>query len=114
MSQLVYKLFRQSEWHVAMRSGMFAGSDDDRRDGFIHLSAPGQVRATFKKYFANEADPVLVAFAAESLGPTLKWEPSRGGALFPHFYGILDMGTAVATAPIRREQGAPVFPREIP
>ncbi len=114
MNHTVYKLFRQLEWHAAMRSGIFAGSADDRRDGFIHLSAPDQVRGTFEKYFAAEPETVLVGFAAESLGPALKWEPSRGGVLFPHFYGVLDMSAATATDIIRREQGRPVFPREIP
>ncbi len=96
-----------------MASGTFAGSPDDRRDGFIHLSAANQVRGTFEKYFASGPEPVLVAFDAERFGPALKWEVSRGGELFPHLYGILDISTAIATSHIRREHGVPVFPAEI-
>lgn len=114
MTRLVYKLFRQSEWQEAMRSGIFAGSPDDRRDGFIHLSAAGQVRGTFEKYFAREVEPVLVAFDADRLGSALKWEASRGGVLFPHFYGTLDMSAAIATTQVRREDGVTAFPGEIP
>ena len=102
MTEIVYKLFRKLEWREALRDGLFAGSPDDRRDGFIHLSSAGQVRGTFERYFATEPAPVLVGFDIASLGPRLKWEPSRGGELFPHFYGTLDPARAVSVHEISR------------
>jgi uncharacterized protein (DUF952 family) len=113
MSKIVYKLFRQSEWQDAQQTGIFSGSADDRRDGFIHLSAPDQLRGTFEKYFAEEPEPVLVAFDAERLGPALKWEISRGGRHFPHFYGVLQINEALSVCRIRREAGRAIFPPEI-
>ena len=113
MTQLVYKLFRQSEWQQAQQSGSFSGSADDRRDGFIHLSAPDQVRGTFEKYFADEPEPVLVAFDAVLLGPALKWEISRAGQHFPHFYGVLNMAQALSVFQIRNEAGRAIFPPDI-
>ena len=115
MERLVYKLFRKSEWRDAERSGTFSGSPDDRRDGFIHLSAAEQVRATFTKYFAGEAEPVLVAFTAERLGSALKWEVSRSGESFPHLYGTLDLSLALSVFKILRDANdASGFPPEIP
>lgn len=115
MSVCVYKLFRQSEWQEAARTGLFSGSPDDHRDGFIHLSAPTQVRGTFEKYFASEREPVLAGFDADSLGVALKWEISRDGARFPHLYGVLDVSRALSVSRISRDAGgAPAFPAEIP
>jgi uncharacterized protein (DUF952 family) len=112
---LVYKLFHDFECREARRAGIFAGSADDRRDGFIHLSSARQVRATFAKYFSNDAAPVLASFRAVDLAPALKWEISRNGELFPHLYGALDMALAVALFPISRDAGsAAIFPPEIP
>ena len=110
---IVYKLFHKSEWQQAERFGSFSGSADDRRDGFIHLSAPDQVRGTFDKYFADEPEPVLVAFDAESLGSALKWEISCGGQSFPHYYGVLDMHQALSVVQIRGEAGRVIFPPEV-
>lgn len=115
MTQLVYKLFRKSEWREAVNTGKFSGSSDDIRDGFIHLSAGKQASGTFGKYFSGEAEAVLVSFAAERFGPALKWELSRNGESFPHLYGPLDLSRAVSVFDISRDQnGAPVFPPEIP
>jgi len=111
----VYKLFRQSEWQEAARNGLFTGSPDDRRDGFIHLSAASQVRGTFEKYFAGEREPVLAGFDADSFGVALKWEISRNGERFPHLYGVLDVSRALSVSRICRDAGgAPEFPVEIP
>lgn len=115
MSVYVYKLFRRSEWEEATRSGLFTGSPDDRRDGFIHLSAASQVRGTFKKYFASECEPVLAGFDADSFGVTLKWDISRNGERFPHLYGVLDVSRALSVSRICRDHGgAPEYPPEIP
>jgi uncharacterized protein (DUF952 family) len=115
MRVCVYKLFRQSEWQEAARTGLFTGSADDRRDGFIHLSALSQVRGTFEKYFSTEREPVLAGFDADSLGVALKWEISRNGERFPHFYGALDVSRALSVSRIGRDPaGAPVFPADVP
>lgn len=115
MSVCVYKLFRQLEWQEAARAGVFTGSPDDRRDGFIHLSALSQVWGTFEKYFAGEREPVLAGFDPDSLGAALKWESSRNGERFPHLYGVLDISRALSVNRICRDHdGAPAFPAEIP
>jgi uncharacterized protein (DUF952 family) len=86
---LVYKVCAASEWSAAVAAGIYRGSSLDRRDGFIHLSTSDQLEATLRLHFAGERDLVLIAFDPDALGATLRWEPSRGGALFPHLYGEL-------------------------
>lgn len=81
----------REQWTHACISGAFKGSDDDVRDGFIHLSGPAQVVGTLEKYFAGLHDLQLVAFKASDLGPNLQWERSRGGQLYPHLYEPLQM-----------------------
>ncbi len=93
----VYKIFREAEWRSALESGVFMGSLDDLRDGYIHLSAGGQIAATAAKYFRGQRGLVLAAFDAAVLAPALKWEPARGWELFPHLYGPLDVDLALAT-----------------
>jgi len=87
----VYKICPASRWREAERVGIFRGSDVDLRDGFIHFSSAAQVAETAAKHFTGEADLLLVRVDAARLGDRLKWEPSRGGALFPHLYGDLDL-----------------------
>lgn len=88
---LIYKIFRRPEWDAFRAAGRTAGAPVDLTDGFIHFSTASQVVETAAKHFATESDLVLVAFHAEALGPALKWEPSRGGALFPHLYRPLEI-----------------------
>ncbi|WP_132951872.1 DUF952 domain-containing protein [Rhodovulum bhavnagarense] len=83
---LIYKIFRRSEWDAFRAAGRTAGAPVDLADGFIHLSTAEQVTGTAEKHFAGESDLVLVAVTADALGDALKWETSRGGALFPHLY----------------------------
>lgn len=83
---LVYKIFRRAEWDALVRDGVSRGAPVDVADGFVHLSTAAQVTTTAARHFAGESDLVLVALSAERLGPDLRWEPSRGGALFPHLY----------------------------
>lgn len=82
----VIKLLRAAEWAAFQAAGQFAGSPDDLRDGYIHLSTPEQMPGTLAKWFAGEAGVMAVTFDADGLGEALKWEPARGGALFPHLY----------------------------
>ena len=115
MENFIYKLFRCGEWEGVKKTGTFLGSQDDRRDGYIHLSAAHQVRATFDKYFADEDKPVLAAIAAADAGAALKWEVSRGGDKFPHLYGVLSLKLVRAVHEIARDAaGEPLFPPEIP
>jgi uncharacterized protein (DUF952 family) len=83
----IYKIGSASLWRAAEKAGVFHGSEDDRRDGFIHFSTADQVEETAAKHFAGQADLLLIAVDSAKLGDALKWEPSRGGALFPHLYG---------------------------
>jgi uncharacterized protein (DUF952 family) len=85
----IYKICERAAWHAAAHDGLYRGSDVDRRDGFIHFSAAAQVGETAANHFAGRADLMLVAVDGDALGPALKWEPSRGGGLFPHLYAAL-------------------------
>ena len=97
---LIYKILPRAEWEAAAAAGVFRGSAIDLEDGFIHFSAEDQWRETLEKHFAGQADLVLVAVETQRLGETLKWEVSRGGALFPHLYGPLPTALAAAVEPV--------------
>lgn len=92
---LVFKILPKSMWQQAQKDGSFKGAPVDLADGFIHFSSAEQVRETAAKHFAGQSDLVLAAFEADAYADALKWEPSRGGALFPHLYDQLDPSTAV-------------------
>jgi uncharacterized protein (DUF952 family) len=100
----IYKICPAALWRAAERAGVFYGSEVDRRDGFIHFSTAAQAAETAARHFSGQRDLVLVAVEAAALGPHLKWEPSRGGALFPHLYGALDL------AAVRRVDPLPLGP----
>jgi uncharacterized protein (DUF952 family) len=85
----IYKICEQQAWHAAEQAGHYRGSEIDARDGFIHFSTAAQVAETAAKHFAGQADLMLVAVDSDALGAALKWEPSRGGDLFPHLYASL-------------------------
>lgn len=89
MGLVVYKVSPRLAWEQAARSRQFEGSDNDHRDGFIHLSSAAQVPGTLVKHFAGQPDLLLVAIDAEALGAALRWEPSASGTLYPHLYGPL-------------------------
>jgi uncharacterized protein (DUF952 family) len=91
MSEPVYKICDEAALQGARSKGRFEGSPDDLRDGFIHLSAGAQVAGTLATHFAGRDDLLLLAVDTERLGDRLRWEPSRGGDLFPHLYGPLDL-----------------------
>ncbi len=103
----VYKVLPSADWEAACAKGQFDGAEVDMTDGFIHLSAGDQVAETLRRHFAGRTGLVLAAFDADALGPELKWEPSRGGALFPHLYRPLPTMAAGAVRPIPlRDDGA--------
>jgi uncharacterized protein (DUF952 family) len=92
---LIFKIVTTSEWRAAEAAGVFLGAAVDRADGFIHLSTAEQSPETAAKWFADRDDLTLVAVDAAALGPELRWEASRGGALFPHLYAPLSMSAVV-------------------
>ncbi len=110
----LYKIMSLQEWEKAQAQGIYAGSDVDQKDGFIHLSTGHQVRATAQKYFSAKADLVLVSIREESLDPSLKWETSRGGDLFPHIYGPLRLDAVRETVPLPLKNGIHQFPAGLP
>jgi uncharacterized protein (DUF952 family) len=86
----IYKIVPAALWRESEAAGRFSGSPVDGRDGFIHFSTAAQVRETAAKHFAGVPDLLIVAVAVDAIdGPNLRWEPSRGGHLFPHLYGDL-------------------------
>lgn len=97
---LIYKILRADEFARLDRDGETAGAPVDLADGFIHFSTAAQVAETAARHFAGEEDLVLAAVAAEPLGAALKWEPSRGGDLFPHLYRRLRRSDLVWIAPL--------------
>ncbi|MFF5202537.1 DUF952 domain-containing protein [Micromonospora parva] len=93
---MIYKLLSSAEWDDALAVGAFAGSAVDRQDGFIHLSSGDQVVETARRHFAGATGLTLLRVEEERLGDALRWEPSRGGQLFPHVYGSLPVTAVVA------------------
>jgi uncharacterized protein (DUF952 family) len=107
----IFKICPAPLWRDAERIGFFRGSELDLRDGFIHFSTAAQAAETAAKHFANQSVLVLVRVDAARLGEKLKWEPSRGGALFPHLYGELALAavTSVEQLPLGAD-GTHEFP----
>lgn len=91
MTALLYKIVPQALWQKAEAEGVFTGAPVDLADGYIHFSTAQQARETAAKHFAGQSDLVLLWIDSEALGDKLKWEPSRGGDLFPHLYDVLDV-----------------------
>jgi uncharacterized protein (DUF952 family) len=86
----IYKICSASAWREAERQGIYRGSADDLRDGYIHFSTASQVEGTARKHFAGQKALFLVEVEADVLGDILRWERSRNDELFPHLYGELD------------------------
>jgi uncharacterized protein (DUF952 family) len=97
MSRFIYKIAPEALWREAESTGRFLGAPIDLTDGFIHFSTAGQVEETAAKHFAGQGDLLLVAVDADRLGDALKYEVSRGGALFPHLYAPLDLDAVAWT-----------------
>ncbi len=99
---VIYKIMSIDDWTAARRTGKFPAAPIDLKDGYIHLSAEDQVLETARLHFAGRDDLVAPAFSAGDFGDALKWEASRGGALFPHLYGELPVSKAVSARRLRR------------
>jgi uncharacterized protein (DUF952 family) len=95
LRMIVYKIVATEDWAKAQAAGAFMGAAIDRADGFIHFSTAEQAPETAAKWFAGRGDLTLAAVDADALGDALRWEPSRGGALFPHLYAALPMSAVV-------------------
>lgn len=109
---LIYKIFRQDEWAVLQAEGETQGAPVDLADGFVHFSTAAQAAETAAKHFAGEDGLFLLALDADGLGDALKWEVSRGGALFPHLYRVLRMDDILWSKPLPLVDGVHVFPAE--
>ena len=91
----IYKLLDAAAWTAARAAGVFEGSAVDAKDGFIHFSDAAQAQETARLHFHGQSDLVLLSVDAGQLGEALKWEPSRGGAPFPHLYGPLPIAAVI-------------------
>jgi uncharacterized protein (DUF952 family) len=96
----IYKICSASAWREAARQGVYRGSVDDARDGFIHFSSASQLAETARKHFAGQTGLFLVEVDADALGEALRWERSRNEELFPHLYGELDLRAVIAVLDI--------------
>ena len=114
MSEIIYKVVRTTEWDAAREAGVFKGSADDERDGFIHLSLAAQLKGTLEKHFAGEDGLLLVSLVAAGFGSELRWETSRGGENFPHLYAPLKVSLVHSVVPIcRDDDGRPILPSDL-
>ncbi|MBI4725008.1 MAG: DUF952 domain-containing protein [Rhodomicrobium sp.] len=132
-AETIYKLMTRAEWEAAQGEGVYRGSAHDKRDGFIHFSTAAQLAETARKHFSGVNDLVLLAVDAEALNgmgegaatasllpggegqdegsSPLRWEPSRGGDLFPHLYAVLPIAAGKSAMPIPLgEDGTPFVP----
>ncbi|MDB5710288.1 MAG: hypothetical protein JWL96_2358 [Sphingomonas bacterium] len=104
-----YKVLTGEQMEALERDASFAGAPIDLADGYIHLSTAEQLTETVDKHFAGQSDLHVAAIDLEALGSGLKWEPSRGGALFPHLYGgALLLETVIAYGPLERDANGAV------
>lgn len=110
----IYKIVPRTLWHLAEDKGFFDGAPVDHADGYIHFSTAGQVRETAAKHFADQDDLLLLTVNDQSLGPALIYEPSRGGDLFPHLYGVMPLSAVTAVHELKRSgDGQHIFPEGI-
>jgi uncharacterized protein (DUF952 family) len=111
MTTMIYHMCPAETWQEAVRVGTYHGPADDRRDGFIHFSTAEQIAESARRHRAGQAGLLLIAVESIRLGQRLKWEKSRGGALFPHLYGPLDAAEVARTHPLPLgPDGEHIFP----
>ena len=110
---LIYKILRPSEWNTRKSKGKTLGAPIDIKDGYAHFSTAQQVKETAAKHFAHEADLILLGLDSDALGDALKWEESRGGALFPHLYRALKIEDVLWDAPLPLLDGIHQFPEDL-
>ncbi len=114
MPDYIYKICTVEDWAAAETAGVYPGSPRDSEDGFIHFSLSEQLAGTLAKYYADADRLVVVAVRAKSFGESLRYEPSRDGALFPHLYATLPLSAVTWTRQITRDaKGVFRLPDEI-
>jgi uncharacterized protein (DUF952 family) len=96
---LIYKILPRSEWEDARAAGRFRGSAVDLADGYIHFSTAAQAQETAARHFAGKVGLLVLEVDGDALGAALRWEPSRGGDLFPHLYGDLQVDAVLRVLP---------------
>lgn len=112
MLTAIYKICGRQDWSRAVTDGVYTGSPDDRRDGYIHFSTAAQLAGTLAKHFRGRDDLLLLAVEIASVSPALKWELARGGQLFPHLYGTLDVALVTGARPLELGlDGRHILPR---
>lgn len=99
---IAYKILTAQQWS-ALEDGAFDGAPVDQADGYIHLSTAAQLAETLTRHFAGQSGLVVAAVDLDALGKAVRWEPSRGGALFPHIYGRLTLDVVIAYGPVEYE-----------
>lgn len=110
----IYKIIDRDEWDAARACGRYAGSRDDKRDGFIHFSTRDQLCGTAARHFSGQSNLTLLAIDGAQLGQALKWEASRAGALFPHLYAVLPVSSVVRQWPLPLDDaGVHKFPDDL-
>jgi uncharacterized protein (DUF952 family) len=113
-SKTIYRLIAADAWQRAQATGSFSGSEHDLRDGFIHFSTAAQVAETAARHYAGVAGLLLLGVSVDALGAALRWEPSRGGALFPHLYAALPTSAVTRIEPLALgADGQHAFPRDL-
>jgi uncharacterized protein (DUF952 family) len=111
LTRTIYKICDTALWREADRTGVFTGAPVDHADGYIHFSTADQAAETAARHFAGKSNLLLVAVDAVALGSALRYEPSRGGALFPHLYGTLPLSAVRWVKPLPLgADGRHVFP----
>lgn len=110
---MIYKILRADEWSALQANGETTGAPIDVADGYIHFSTADQVVETASKHFAGADGLMLLAFDPDAMSGELKWEPSRGGALFPHLYGPLRLADHVWAKPLPLGADGHVFPDDL-
>ena len=107
---LIYKILTAPQWQALQEQGETSGAPVDEADGFIHFSTAEQAPETAAKHFAGQDGLWLLALDSDALGAALKWEPSRGGALFPHLYGPLRLSDVIWAEPLALAGAGHRFP----
>lgn len=115
MNTVIYKVADADEWRAAREAGIYYGSADDKRDGYIHFSTATQLPGTLAKHFPGRGGLVLIAVDAGRLGAKLDWEPARDGELFPHLHDALATDAAVWFTPLTlKPDGTHDLPADLP
>lgn len=108
-----FKILAAADWRQTLAEGQYDGSAVDKADGYIHLSTLDQLEGTASKHYAGQSDLMLVEVNLDALGDTLVWEPSRGGALFPHIYGPLPLVATSTAQPLSvTDDGEMILPEQ--